>query len=189
MDRRSLILGFLAGGWIATLALVFAPGFGLSAARADGPTPGPQPFGPNGPNNAGPTVNPLGGPPDPKGFPSPGGGTADSNRTAIALSASVGNGESVVYFFDTESKRLLVYQYRGLIGHNRPLAAGDSGGLRLLAARHMDYDLKLESYRDLSERTRSELKDDFESALGPTEASAASDGIPSKRVDVPGGFR
>jgi hypothetical protein len=131
-------------------------------------------------------VNPLDGPPSPKGFPSPGGGTADSNRTSIALSASIGNGESVVYYFDTEAKRLLVYQYRGLVGHNRPLTESDTGGLRLLAARHIDFDLRLESYRDLSEKTRRDLKADFEKAIGSTGEPEV---LPTKTVELPGGFR
>jgi hypothetical protein len=115
-----------------------------------------------------------------------GGGTADSNNRAIALSASIGNGESVVYYFDTESRRLLVYQYRGIVGHNKPLGSGDSGGVRLLAARHIDYDLKLESYRDLSEQTRNQLKDTFETAIGGEKDSG---GLPTKTVEVPGGLR
>jgi hypothetical protein len=192
MDRRSWWIGFLAGGWIATMAVVFLlPSLGVRSARAEDP-PGPagpggqSPFGPTGPTFPGPTVNPLDAGREPKGLPSMGGGTSDSNRTAIALSASIGNGESAVYYFDTEAKRLLVYQYRGVIGHNRTLGSGDTGGLRLLAARHIDYDLQLSSYRDLSEKTRNELKEMM------VESSAGGSGAPgpaSKTVNVPGGFR
>ncbi len=194
MDRRSWWIGFLVGGWVATLALLLLPALGVRTALAEDP-PGPpnppsggqHPFGPTGPTLPGPTVNPLDGGREPKGLPSMGGGTGDSNRVAIALSASVGNGESAVYYFDTEAKRLLVYQYRGLVGHNRPLGSGDTGGLRLLAARHFDYDLRLESYRDLSEKTRNELKDAFETAFTP--GSDTHSGPAPRTVNVPGGTR
>jgi len=95
----------------------------------------------------------------------PGGGTADSNNHAIALAASIGGGESVVYYFDTQAQRILVYQYKGIIQGSDPLEARDRGGLRLLAARHMDFDLQLEGYRDLSQRTRTQLKSAFEDAF------------------------
>jgi len=143
-------------------------------------------MGPNGPTLPGPTVNPIGGFDRSGGTYNPGQGTADSNNHAIALSASVGNGESVVYYFDTEARRLLVYQYRGLIGHSNTLEPSDKGGVRLLAARHIDYDLKLEAYRDLSEKTRDQLKDLMESGFTGSKADRA---MPTKTVNVPGGTR
>jgi len=39
-----------------------------------------------------------------RGIPTPAGGTADSNNRAIALSASIGGGESAVYYFDAVSQ-------------------------------------------------------------------------------------
>ncbi len=162
--KAALWIGFLAGGWLATLAFVFLPGsLGqgnasiFPAAHAEDPPLGGENPGKN------PGLGGLlpGGTTDsrPRGIPNPGGGTSDSNRRAIALSASVGGGESAVYYFDTVAQRLLVYQYRGrLVSGDRPLGKNDRGGLRLLAARHIDLDLKLSAYRDLSERTRRELK-------------------------------
>ena len=176
-----VLIGFLAGGWAATLLLVFLPGVDLvgGTAQADdgdvlplpplplpgagngGAQPGAQPGALPGGGNLPPT-SPLG-----RGLPNPGGGTSDSNNRAIALSASIGSGESVVYYFDTISQRLLVFQYKGSVSGNRPLRPSDRGGLRLLAARQFDYDLKLSAYRDLSESRRDELRELFESQNGP----------------------
>ena len=181
MDRRSALVGFLAGGWAATL-LAFSGFSPVPDARAQDALPIP-PFGgpredPLDSTTAGRTINPTTGA-LPRGSPSPGFGTSALNNRAIALAASIGSGESVVYYFDTELQRLLVYQYRG--GDPR----SDRAGIRLVAARHMDYDLKLEGYRDLSEKSRDELKSDYDSLVKPHP----SDGIPElpvKKVDLPG---
>ncbi len=189
LSRTSLLIGFLAGGWAATLLIVFLPhlGLGVKTAQAEdepatqpaeNPLPIPIPLPDFNPNEGNPE---LPGRIQGRGLPNPGGGTGDSNNRAIALAASIGGGESAVYYFDTVSKRLLVYQYRGLVNGNRPLRPGDKGGLRLLAARHMDFDLRLQGYRDLSERTRNELKQRWEKAFG---ASAQNNGgvLPTKKV-------
>lgn len=168
-QRASLWIGFLAGGWSVTLIVLMLPAFGLKLANAEDPpipipVPSPIPGAGQG-GQPGPIPVPQA-PFTPSGrMPVPGGGTSDSNNHAIALSASIQGGESVVYYFDTKAKRLLVYQYRGIIQGNKPLDSRDKGGLRLLAARHIDYDLKLEGYRDLSQRTRGQLKSSFDDAF------------------------
>ncbi len=204
MSRTSLLIGFLAGGWMATLVFMFALSGGnptdglIRDAAADDeqpnaqPQPGgiplpplPDPFGGNGPR---PTTGGRPEVPGGRGIPNPGGGTGDSNNKAIALSSSTGSGESVVYYFDTEANRLLVYQYKGLVSGNRPLRPGDKGGLRLLAARHFDFDLKLEGYRDLSERTREQLREKWEEIYGgPDAAKGKKKGLPVKKVKVGNG--
>ena len=171
-NRAYLWIGFLAGGWAVTLLFLLGPSIGLEiglkSASADDPgipIPIPNPLGPGQGGQPGPIPLPQT-PFRPTGrMPVPGGGTSDSNNHAIALSASIMGGESVVYYFDTQARRLLVYQYKGNIQGNKPLGSRDKGGLRLLAARHFDYDLKLEGYRDLSQRTRGQLKGSFESAF------------------------
>jgi hypothetical protein len=181
-SRASLWIGFLAGGWVATLVLLLLPSLGLRSAQAEDPPASGVPGQP------GPTVNPISPGFQPRGAqPVPGGGTSDSNNHAIALSASIGGGESVVYYFDTQEQRLLVYQYRGIIQGNDPLDARDKGGLRLLAARHFDYDLKLEGYRDLSQRTRNQLREDFEDAF--RKQGGANKGLPEKKVEIGGGLK
>jgi len=176
MDRRSCLVGFLAGGWVATLA-AFWSGSPLPSAQAQDatPRPGPGPLDPTGPGR---TINPDAGTRD-RGIPSPAYGTSAMNNRAIALAGSIGSGESVVYYFDTELQRLLVYQYRG--GDPR----SERSGLRLVAARHIDFDLKLEGYRDLSERSRDELRDDYEKMVKSRGGPGGGD-MPVKKVDIPG---
>ncbi|MGE0192694.1 MAG: hypothetical protein AB7T63_11720 [Planctomycetota bacterium] len=198
--RASLWIGFLAGGWAATLAfgalVVFGGLEGLAIPAtpayaedppAFGDADGDQPadpgllgelFGGGATGSAGTRSRT-----DTPGVSNPGGGTSDSNNRAIALSASVGGGESVVYYFDTVAQRILVYQYKGrLPTSDRPLRAEDKGGLRLLAARHIDFDLRLEGYRDLSERTRNQLRSAFEAAMG--KSTPEGSGIPDQNVNL-----
>ncbi len=179
-SRASMWVGFLAGGWLATIVVILLPSLGMRTATAEDPVQSGQPV------PVGPSVNPVGGSRGPRGMqPVPGGGTADSNNHAIALSASIGGGESVVYYFDTAQKRVLVFQYKGIIQGSKPLDRRDKGGLRLLAARHFDYDLRLNGYRDLSEQTRNDLKEAFQEAFGEDDQK----GIPTKKLDLPGGFK
>ena len=190
MDRKGLIIGFLAGGWIATLALLAVPHLTLPEvampeAAAEGgvttipiPLPLPLPLPTTDPTPFDPTTTP--GQRDireGRGFANPGLGTSDSNRRSIAMSASIGSGQSVVYYFDTVANRLCVYQY----------SPGKRGGLRLLAARLIDYDLRLESYRDLSEKTPEQMRRAYESAM--QKRPKGDGGLPTRRVDLPGGSR
>jgi hypothetical protein len=177
----------LAGGWLATLAFLLVPGLSggaaLRSAVAEDPPlagAGGQQSNPNGPRTAGPTVNPIDGYSGPRAVPNPGGGTADSNNAAIALSASIGGGQSAVWYFDTQRQRVLVYAFE----------TGSKGGLKLLAARHIDMDLKLEAYNDISDKRRAELKEDYDKAFAAESApSKAGGGLPTKKVDVPGGIK
>ena len=182
MDRRSLTVGFLAGGWIATLALLVLPSLRpagwLGAARADEPSGGNM--GPNGPNNPSFPAprNPLDAQIDPRGTTTPtGSNTSDSNNVAIALSASITGGQSAVWYFDTQKQRVLVYQY----------LPGSKGGLKLLAARHIDFDLKLEAYNDVSDKNRMQLKEDYETAFAPVVPPKKTSELPTKKVEIPGG--
>ncbi len=185
--RSPALVGFLAGGWCATLLMILLPHIGVRTAMAEDPPtpnvplPGPGPASGQNPQ-PGPTVNPIGGNFTPRGnMPVPGQGTSDSNNHAIALAASIGGGESAVYYFDTKAKRLLVYQYKGIVQGSKPLDRRDKGGLRLLAARHLDYDLRLDAYRDLSEKTRSDLKKVFDTSFSK-KGSKKSGVLPTKQV-------
>lgn len=61
---------------------------------------------------------------------------ADSNSSMIAVTGEFGNGTSVLYLIDTESRNMAVY--RSMSGSS----------VELVAARNVDFDLKLESYND-----------------------------------------
>ncbi len=71
------------------------------------------------------------------GARSAGGGTADGDRTMIAVTGTSSTGAAVLYLVDTKLKRLAVYQASGK-------------NIELVAARNIEYDLKLDSYRDES---------------------------------------
>ena len=180
MNRKGFLIGFLAGGWLATILIVLLPHLGLLSAQAEDP-PGANssPYGPGGSPGAGPSVNPSSSGFTPRGRVNPGLGTSDSNNRSIALSASVGSGESVVYYFDTVAQRLCVYQY----------LSGNRGGLRLLAARLIGYDLRLEQYRDLSEKSPREMRAAYESQMRDTGKGGAAGARHAKQVDLPGGIR
>jgi hypothetical protein len=74
----------------------------------------------------------------PAGGRSAGGGTADGDRNMIAVTGTSASGAAVLYLVDTRLKRLAVYQASGK-------------NIELVAARNIEYDLKLDSYRDTSE--------------------------------------
>lgn len=64
-----------------------------------------------------------------------GGATADSDRHMVAVTGTTSSGSAVLYLVDTRLKRLAVY---GATGKN----------IELIAARNIEYDLKLDSYHD-----------------------------------------
>jgi hypothetical protein len=66
-----------------------------------------------------------------------GGGTADGDRNMVAVTGTSPTGSAVLYLVDTKLKRLLVYQ-------------GTGKNIELVAARNIEYDLKLDSYHDSS---------------------------------------
>ncbi len=74
----------------------------------------------------------------PAGGRSAGGGTADGDRNMIAVTGTSSSGAAVLYLVDTKLKRLAVYQASGK-------------NIELVAARNIEYDLKLDSYRDSSD--------------------------------------
>jgi len=180
MSRRSVALAFAAGALVAGAFVssgrsAFGPAF---AADPPPGTPGGPPVDPIDPTSPGRTVNPSGGSLT-RGTPVTHTTSEGSNGKAIAIAAQAG-GENVVYYFDTEQNRLLVYQYIN----------GDRGGLKLRAARHFDYDLKLEYYRDLSDQSRDELKAAYDAAFARPGSGAGPDAdseLPVKRVALPAG--
>ena len=71
----------------------------------------------------------------PGGNRSAGGGTADSDGHMIAVTGTSSSGAAVLYLVDTKLKRLAIYQATGK-------------NIELVAARNIEYDLKLDSYHD-----------------------------------------
>ncbi len=145
-DRRDVILAVLAG------ALLFC--LGLLAGQSGGILPGAeaQDSGnlqdPNAPG-AQPPVDP--GPPDirPEGMGRIYAATpmdSNSNNRFVAITSPVGSGESVLFVLDSKHEQLLCYRFL----RNK--------GLSFLAARKIDYDLKINEWNDQSRFTRDEMK-------------------------------
>lgn len=74
------------------------------------------------------------------------GRSTDSNSSMIAVTGEYGNGTSVLYVIDTETRHMAVY--RSLNGQ----------GVSLVAARRIEHDLKLVDYRDNSSEGFSPLE-------------------------------
>ncbi|MCZ6573449.1 MAG: hypothetical protein O7C98_09830 [Planctomycetota bacterium] len=88
---------------------------------------------------------------------------SDSNNRFVAVTIPIGSGDSVLALVDTQSERLLMYRYLRSKG----------GGLQLVAARQLDFDLRLSGYQDRSEYTRDELRKEYEKSLAKIAAKAA----------------
>lgn len=73
--------------------------------------------------------------------------TVDANRRFIAATGSVGSGMSVLWLIDTQTNRLMVYGTSNL-GKN----------VELRAARKIEWDLRLNAYRDDSQYTPEDLE-------------------------------
>ena len=85
---------------------------------------------------------------------SPGGATADSNWSMIAVTGTDMTGAMVLYVIDTETKHLAVYQASA--------GAKSSQGIRLVAVRRIGLDLELDGYNDKSEYTYKALRERFD---------------------------
>jgi hypothetical protein len=175
MNPKKAVWAVVALGWGASLFAVSSWSPWRSAQAEPPPSSGgilPDPVVPNAPGR---TINPSDGSDRGRAAANAGGNTSGANNHAIALAGSIGSGESVVYYFDTDHQRLLVYQFK----------TGERGGIKLMAARHFDYDLKLEEYRDLSDKSRDELKAAYDAAFGKPPPSP--DDYPVKKVESSAG--
>ena len=71
---------------------------------------------------------------------------SNSNNRFVAVTSPVGSGESILFLIDSDHDQLLAYRFLR------------RKGLQFVAARKIDYDLKISSYKDLSEFTRDDMK-------------------------------
>jgi hypothetical protein len=74
------------------------------------------------------------------------GGTADSNNVMIAVTGTIGSGVSVLWVIDTEQRQLACYRSKG----------GKS--IELVAARNIEWDLKIAQFHDESLMRPDQLK-------------------------------
>lgn len=87
--------------------------------------------------------DPTGGPSTDRYLPSPAGGNADSNQDMIAVTGVDITGTAVLYLVDTRSKQLVVYQASG--------GSSSTQGVRLVGARNISLDLRLDGFNDKTE--------------------------------------
>ncbi len=96
------------------------------------------------------------------------GGTADSNNVMIAVTGTIGSGVSVLWIVDTEQRQLSVYRCKG----------GKS--IELVAARNIEWDLKVAQFHDESLMRSDQLKKMY---LGGTQDGP--DGMMDDPVEAP----
>lgn len=70
----------------------------------------------------------------------------------LLVTSSLGATSAVLFVVDPDSGTVASYE----------ATPGETGGLRLLGARRIDYDLRLSKYRDQSEFSFSELREQYE---------------------------
>lgn len=95
-----------------------------------------------------------------QGYP---GGTADSNGGMIAVTGTTGSGVSVLWLIDTVERQIAVYQSRG------------GKTIELVAARKIEWDLKIEEFHDESLYSPEQLRKLFYGeggGLKPSEEKA-----------------
>lgn len=71
------------------------------------------------------------------------GGTADSNRSMIAVTGIDVTGQSILYLVDTVGKQLCVYQASG--------GSSSTQGVKFVGARRIELDLLLDGFNDKTE--------------------------------------
>jgi hypothetical protein len=105
-----------------------------------------------------------------------GGGGGDSTRDLIAVTGSYGSGASVLYLIDAKTRHLAVYKTE------------NGRKLEFVAARSLEYDLKLESLNDESppgftpeELRRSWIRNRGGSSSRPADLDPATAGPPGGR--------
>ncbi|MEM8883981.1 MAG: hypothetical protein AAGD14_07935 [Planctomycetota bacterium] len=86
---------------------------------------------------------------------------SNSNNRFVSVTSPVGSGESVLFLIDSKKEQVAVYKF------NR------NKGLRFLAARKIDYDLRIHGYQDESEFTRDELRTQYDKQIARDAAKAA----------------
>jgi len=86
---------------------------------------------------------------------------SNSNNRFVAVTSPIGSGESVLFLVDAKKEQIAIYRF----DRNK--------GLKFLAARKIDYDLRIDGYQDMSEFTRSELKKEYQKQAAKAAAEAA----------------
>ena len=102
--------------------------------------------------------------------------SSDANRDLIAVTGEFGNGTSALFVIDTKTRHMAVYK-------------SDNGkSVELIGARRIEHDLKLVSYRDLSQPAFNPLRMEREFrefSEGRAPASTSTTGSEASEDVVP----
>ncbi len=163
-DRRDYAIATLAAALIFMAGMVVGGGDILPQAEAQEGAGGTaaQPGGRDGGVTI--TRDPLAGLRNRITTTGPTASDSNSNNRFVAVTTPIGSGESALFVLDSEREQLTVYRYT----RNK--------GLVFLAARKIDYDLKIDGYEDKSKYTRPELKKQFEKQVAKDMAKKAKNG-------------
>ena len=173
-DRRDYLIAalvgallFVTGVWLGTSDLLSesilpaanAQGFDPEAPVVDDGS-GAAASGAGNPNiginiNNNPNSNITG-----RGTSASFGSDSNSNNRFVAVTSPIGSGESVLFVLDAKTDQLAVYQYVR------------RKGLRFVAGRKVDYDLKISGYQDISEFSRNEMRRLYEKEKSREAAKA-----------------
>ena len=86
-------------------------------------------------------------------------GTADSNRSMIAVTGIDVTGGSILYLIDTESRHMSVYTAQG--------GTDSTMNIKWVGARNIDLDLQVDGFNDKSKFTWEELDTAFQTGQVP----------------------
>jgi hypothetical protein len=131
-EPRGGVWVLVLGCVLAVLGLLREPAHSQQGGGDGNPTPSP-----------GPTVT----------MPMTPGGTADSNDRMIAVTGVDITGSSILYVIDTLDPHIAVYQATG--------GSPSMNAIRLVAARRIDLDLKLDGFNDSSVHRYKDLHQTF----------------------------
>ena len=166
-DRRDYVIAALAAALLFCVGLMAGQSLSvLPVAHAqDGFAPD-QPLDPSPGSNAPPgqiEQNPLdrfgvGG-----GVTSETASDSNSNNRFVAVTCPIGSGESVLYILDAKHEQVVLYRFLR------------RKGLEFLAARKIDYDLRIKGYKDISEFSRDDLRAEYHKQIARDAAKAVKE--------------
>lgn len=169
-DRRDFVIAALAAALIFTAGLLVGGSGSVlpEAAAQDGNSASGTANSGNGPGGNGPGIT-IGN--DPLAVlrnrittTAPTASDSNSNNRFVAVTTPIGSGESALFLIDAETEQLAVYRFL----RNK--------GLAFMAARKIDYDLKINGYEDHSEFSRDKLRKEYEKQIAKSAAKQAKNG-------------
>jgi len=167
-DRRDFVIAALAAALIFTAGLLLG-GAGSVLPQAEAQDNGAANSGgsvPPGTASPGITIgnDPLAALRNRNTTAAPTASDSMSNNRFVAVTTPIGSGESALFILDAKTEQLAVYRFL----RNK--------GLAFMAARKIDFDLKLNGYEDHSEYSREKLRLEYEKQIAKSTAKKVKSG-------------